>query len=239
MKFGLVLADPPWNTHTPSAKWVAQAATRYQQMKYKDLLALGEFIVPLLEDNAYLALWVSKEYSVRSTELAAAWGFKHYQTKMYWTKTSITQPLRPTPLMGQALMAATEELHIFKRGAPALVRTGACDTHWGQRGASGAKPDYFYEFFESEYKIERKADPARGKPERYTEVSRWPVSRLELFARTHREWLPSETNRPAALARLRYPREGWTQVGDQFSPGEEMPAGEDIRISLKKLLAGE
>lgn len=231
-RFKLLLADPPWQVGAKSDKWRAQAESHYGTMTIADLKALGDLIRPIVSADAYLALWVARRQQPEAFEVAKSWGFPHFSTKMYWTKTAgsvDTDDLRPAYLMGQYGGSATEELWIFKRGTPPVVRTTDTDTYWGPVGAASAKPDEFYERFEREYHTKRGADS-------------WPTPRLELFARTHRAWTQSELDAARAqgtslppFAALRFPRPAWTQVGDEFSPDDGMPAGEDIRDSLKKL----
>lgn len=237
MRFGTILADPPWQYKVANSKLVAQSNEHYQQLSIDALCGLP--VKEVAADNAYLFLWTTKRHLFDTARVAAAWGFPHYSTTFYWTKVhrTGTAGVHPAKIAGRYAMSSTEQLLLFKRGKPPIVRSTESDTFWTPRlKVHSSKPDEVYEFIEQAHAYKDAA-------------ASYPVPWLELFARSHREPTPYEIRRAAArgielppLVRFRESpgRRGWTQIGAQFTGHpHDPPAGEDIAVSLKKLATGE
>jgi N6-adenosine-specific RNA methylase IME4 len=216
---------------------VAQSNEHYTQLSIEALCGLP--VKEVVADDAYLFLWAAKTSLFDTSKVAAAWGFPHYSTAFYWTKVDSlgTSAAHVAKIAGRYAMSSTEPLLLFKRGRPPMVRSTESDTFWTPRqSVHSAKPDVVYDFIEKRHFY-------RGIELTY------PTSRLELFARSHREptyretKLASEAGRePPALVRFREApgRRGWTQIGAQFTDRHfSQPSGEDIVVSLKNLAAGE
>jgi N6-adenosine-specific RNA methylase IME4 len=237
MKFGTILADPPWPYKAVSSKLVAQSDEHYTKLSIEALCGLP--VKEIAADDAYLFLWTTKRHLFDTSKIAASWGFPHYSTTFYWTKVHWfwAGGAQVAKIAGRYAMSSTEQLLLFKRGKPPIVRSTESDTFWTSRQpVHSQKPDEVYDFIEKLHRY-------KG-----AEVS-YPAPRLELFARSHREPTPHETKLaremglevpPLVRFRKAPGREGWTQVGAQFTEDPYgLPAREDIVVSLKKLAAGE
>jgi N6-adenosine-specific RNA methylase IME4 len=236
-KFGTILADPPWQYKRANANMVAQSNEHYTQLSIEDLCELP--VREVAADDAYLFLWTTKQHVFDTSKVAGAWGFPHYSTTFYWTKVDRlgTSEARAAKVAGRYAMGSTEQLLLFRRGKPVMPRSTESDTFWtGRTRVHSEKPDAVYDFIEKHHIY-------KGTSAAY------PVPRLELFARSHRERTPRELElareagiKVPPLIRFRETpgRDGWTQVGAQFTVDlDGQPDGEDIVVSLEKLAARE
>lgn len=209
MKFEVILADPPWrNSRSYAVKLGGHSGDVYADLSTGDLCSLS--VENLAAADAYLFLWVDAQHPHVAPEVARAWGFPQFATKLTWLKTS-PKSGRPCAGIGRYVMTWAEDCWVFKRGKPPFVGTPVQNPFYACRTAHSRKPDWLYEFIESEH--------TKGKNPK---ISRFPEPRLELFARTH--------NGPD---RLWEPRPGWTQIGNEFDG--PMGLGEDIRDAIDRI----
>lgn len=189
MKFGTILADPPWKNKAIASKQSAFSAEHYEGLTVKQLCELP--VASVAADNAYLFLWADSQHQHVAPEIAAAWGFREYATTLTWLKTSPVTGNRVAGI-GRYSMIWSETLWLFKRGKPALVETSWQNPFSAPRREHSHKPDEIYDYIEA----------VHHKKQRDWQ---YPSTRLELFARTH-----------VKGEQFWKPRPGWTQVGNEF-----------------------
>jgi N6-adenosine-specific RNA methylase IME4 len=86
-RFSVILADPPWNFQTYSAKGRDRNADKhYACMGLEDIKSLP--VVDLAANNAVLFLWVSNPQLKDGLEVMEAWGFEYKTVAFTWVKTS-------------------------------------------------------------------------------------------------------------------------------------------------------
>ncbi|MHA1470845.1 MAG: MT-A70 family methyltransferase [Candidatus Asgardarchaeia archaeon] len=83
-KYKTIYADPPWNERG-GGKIKRGADKHYPLMKTSDIIAMGDFIKSISEDNCHLYLWVTNNFFFDGGDVMEAWGFR-YITKITWFK---------------------------------------------------------------------------------------------------------------------------------------------------------
>jgi N6-adenosine-specific RNA methylase IME4 len=217
VKFGLVLADPPWKNSAGKGANSTNKVDGHSTDEYASVLSNTElFSLPVesvVADDAYLFLWVDAQHAPYVPSVASSWGFEQFATKLTWVKTTPTG--KQVGGIGRYIMIASEDCWVFKRGKPSFVSTAFQSPFYAQRGKHSRKPETMYEFIEATH--------SKGQGEGRT-TTMWPSPRLELFARTH-----------AKGVKLWEPRPGWTQAGNEFEGPEGL--GEDIVSALQRIAA--
>lgn len=202
MKYGTILADPPWAYANASAhrKLTGYANHEYTLLTTEDLSALP--IQKVAADNSVLALWVTWPFLQDGLNVLAAWGFT-YKTGLTWLKASKIMHRAAAPFEQDILEVKPHYgVGYWLRGTTELVLIGT-------RGHPlDGRPSGFIGFGaeDSTTVITHQVGHSR-KPTSVHEVAEidWPGPRLELFARR--------------------PRMGWTVMGDEID-------GRDIREAL-------
>lgn len=189
MKFGTILADPPWKNRASAVKQEAFSAEHYNGLTTEQLCDLP--VASVAADDAYLFLWADSQHQHVAPVVAAAWGFREYVTTLTWLKTNLGTG-NPCPGIGRYSMVWSETLWLFKRGKPKLVETSWQNPFSAPRREHSRKPEEVYDYIEAVH-CKKNQD------------WQYPAPRLELFARTH-----------SAGVQLWKPRPGWTQLGDEF-----------------------
>lgn len=106
MKYGTILADPPW-LERGGGKIKRGADRHYPLMHTKDICALP--IQSLTLPDCHLYLWVTNNFLPDGLKVLAAWGFR-YVTCITWAKDKIG--------LGQYFRGQTEQLLFGVRGQP-------------------------------------------------------------------------------------------------------------------------
>lgn len=207
MKFGVILADPPWLNKAATKDQEAFSAEHYNAPTFRELCELPVSLVAA--ENAYLFLWVDAQHHHVASQVAEHWGFWDFATKLTWLKTQPGTGMR-TPGIGRYTMTASEDCWVFKRGKPPLVETPWQNPIEAPRSQHSRKPDKLYEYIETVHSKKRR-------------IFEWPSPRLEMFARTH-----YQGNKTWG------PREGWVQLGDEFDG--PMGLGENIKDGLLRVM---
>lgn len=162
-KYGAILADPPWNFRTYSAKGKARSADRhYAVMAGDDLAALS--VGDLAAPDCALFLWTTDPMLPRALALMAAWGFDFKTIAFTWAKTNAKSPGWFTG-MGYWTRANPEMCILGTRGKPKRLNKDVRQLVVAPRREHSRKPDEIHD------RIERLV----GGPY------------LELFARAPRE----------------------------------------------------
>jgi len=114
MKYGAILADPPWKYVMRSEKGHAKSPeSKYDTMTLDQLKALP--VSQLAGPCAYLFLWSTWPHVPVALELMRAWGFR-YVTGGSWTKRTKTGKLAFGT--GYVLRSASEPYFVGAIGAP-------------------------------------------------------------------------------------------------------------------------
>ena len=86
MKFGTILADPPWRFSNRTGKMAPEhrRLSRYATMELEEIMDLPVAQVALPQSHLYL--WVPNALILEGLEVMRRWGFK-YKTNLVWYKT--------------------------------------------------------------------------------------------------------------------------------------------------------
>ena len=210
MKFGTILADPPWNES--GAGQVKRGADRHYPLM--STAELGSLLVSAVAaPDAHLWLWTTLSHLPDGLWLMDRWGFK-YVTHLVWVKgvgcrdcdgwgaVSLTVPCSTCDYTGLAPSATVQQgLGQYVRGAHELVL-------FGKRGQPPyrTKPDGKRAQVPSAF-VARRTEHSK-KPEHIHQAAEMisPGPRLEMFARR--------------------PRDGWSVFGNQVEGSVEIPTAQ-------------
>jgi N6-adenosine-specific RNA methylase IME4 len=186
--YRVILADPPWQFATYSAKGKGRSAeAHYDCMSYEQLGALP--VNEWAASDCVLLMWVTDPMLAHGLDLMGLWGFTYKTVGFYWAKTNVYTegyigPLdRAFPIgTGYWTRANPEQCLLATRGHPKRINADVRKLIVSPRREHSRKPDEIYE------RIER--------------LCAGPY--LELFARQRREgWdsLGNEVDTGAAIRR--------------------------------------
>lgn len=159
MRYGTVVADPPWRYDLTLPSWgeagAVRSAVSYPTMTIEQIRALP--VSDLAADAAHLYLWTTNTHLEHAWAVVEAWGFT-YSTLLVWCKA-------PRGGGGFPAYAVSTEYVLFCRqgSARSPIQVGRNWWEW-PRGRHSEKPEAFYDIVE--------------------QVS--PGPRLEMFARRNR-----------------------------------------------------
>ena len=120
LKYGAILADPPWQTVLRSAQGYGRAPeAHYATMTPEALRALP--VDRLAGPDCYLFLWACWPHLPAALELMRAWGFA-YVTGGAWTKR--TKTWKVAMGTGYVLRSASEPFLVGRIGAPRIASRG-------------------------------------------------------------------------------------------------------------------
>ena len=178
MKFGTILADPPWPYDSPKAivgnggrgGQDGKAAniiqvdvlSHYPTMSIEQLKSMR--VESVANDNAHLYLWTTNSFMVEAHEIAKAWGFKP-KTVLTWVKMQKDGSNRVSMKTGYWYRSASEHIIFAVRGKQRLQGKAVPTAYCLPRLPHSVKPDFFYELIEEQS----------------------PGPYLEIFARRERE----------------------------------------------------
>ncbi len=159
--YGAILADPPWNFKTYSAKGRGRSADRHY--KITSFEAICEMRLRPAKD-CVLFLWVTDPSLLQGLQLIEEWGFKYKTVAFTWAKTGKDPQTFPMGC-GYWTRANPEMCLLATRGHPKRKARGVQQLVLARRREHSRKPDEVYG------KIEALVDGPY----------------LELFSRTDRE----------------------------------------------------
>lgn len=167
-KFDVVLADPPWSYHGQQDKWGA-AAKFYDTMTDDEILSLD--VRSLLKPTSVVFLWATGPRLDLAIRTLAAWGVHYRGTAFVWVKTTKAGvPFGARGVRPSIVKPTTEFVlagSMKKSGRPLpIADESVAQVVLAPPAAHSQKPD------EIQARIERLYPTA---------------SRIELFARRHRE----------------------------------------------------
>lgn len=144
LKFGTVLADPPW-PERGGGKVKRGADRHYKLMTVEQIAALD--VASIVQDNAHLYLWSTNNHLPDALTVMRAWGFR-YVTNLAWGKVHDGNPQQG---LGQYFRGAHELLLFGVRGRPGYRKTvdgkraQAPSLHLAPRGRHSEKPAVFHD----------------------------------------------------------------------------------------------
>lgn len=127
VKYGAILADPPWSFRTYSEKGTGRSAVSHYDCLNLDALKALPIVNSAATDCA-LFLWVTDPMLESGLELIRAWGFTYKTVAFYWVKlnkngggffTGMGYWTRSNP--EQCLMATRGRPQRIHRGVPKLI----------------------------------------------------------------------------------------------------------------------
>ncbi len=120
MKYGAILADPPWKYDMRSDKGHKKSPeAHYETMSFDELAALP--VSYLAGPNCYLFLWSTWPHLKQAQALMEAWGFD-YITGGSWTKRTVKWNVAMGT--GFVLRSGCEPYLIGRIGAPQVANRG-------------------------------------------------------------------------------------------------------------------
>lgn len=143
MKYGTIVADPPWPVRQPPKEFGAKgnAPLPYDSMSLSDIarLPVGE----LAADTSHLYLWTVNRFLRESFDVMDAWGFR-FSMLLTWCK----EPLGDGP--GWEFSSSAEYVIFAKRGTGVWPRPEHERRNWWvwPRGRHSAKPEAFQDIVE-------------------------------------------------------------------------------------------
>jgi N6-adenosine-specific RNA methylase IME4 len=180
-KYGVIVADPPWNYNRAGKGGVTDTGKvyklsgysdhKYQPLSTEDLCGLGTAIKQISSPDALLFLWTTWPFIRDALDIIEAWGFT-YVTGIPWVKMD-RKLEQPTYGVGYWFRGCTEPILVAKRGK---------SFRGNRRGILGFEPASMLGF----------ASPPEGhskKPDdlQYLIESDYPGPYLELFGRRARK----------------------------------------------------
>lgn len=178
MRYGTIIADPPWGYERTSRheKLSGYSDSQYEPLSTDVLCELP--VRQLAADNAVLLLWTTFPMLADALRVVTAWGFT-YTTALAWVKA------KPDPPM---LMQSTEMGGPVGYGVGYWFRGAVEPCLVGRRGRSYRSP--YVGVMGEGLRHSRKPDSlhelAEGKRAQGTDFTGYPTPRLELFARRAR-----------------------------------------------------
>ncbi|MFE3838866.1 MT-A70 family methyltransferase [Pseudogemmobacter sonorensis] len=117
LKYGALLADPPWAYSMRSEKGHAKSPeAHYPTMPLEQIKALP--VSELAGKDCYLFLWSTWPHVPQALEVMAAWGFD-YVTGGSWTKRTVNWNVAMGT--GYVLRSATEPFLVGRIGRPSIA----------------------------------------------------------------------------------------------------------------------
>lgn len=143
VKYGAILADPPWSFRTWSGKTGTPHRTandHYGTVTTADLSAIP--VADWAAQDCALFLWTVDSHIEQAIELARAWGFSYKTRAFTWLK--LTSRGNRQIGMGYWTRKETELCLLFTRGTPRRVGKGVREVIEAPRREHSRKPDEQY-----------------------------------------------------------------------------------------------
>ncbi len=153
-KFSVILADPPWNFKTHSAK----GQSRSPEAHYSTLTVPQMRTMPvsdLAAKDCWLFMWTTSPCLQQAFDLMNAWGFKYSSVAFTWVKLNPNAPtlfFTPKDLhvgMGYTTRKNGEFCLLGRRGAPKRQRMDVHEIIISPRREHSRKPEETYRRIEA------------------------------------------------------------------------------------------
>lgn len=147
--YGLIMADPAWNTKAYSDKGLKGRPQHYERMSLADIKELP--VAGLAAKDCHLFLWTTSPHLQHGFEVLKAWGFRYSAIAFTWVKLNPRAPeLFTVPQdyhMGQGYTTRqnTEVCLLGKRGSPKRLRKDIRELIVAPRRRHSEKPEEAYE----------------------------------------------------------------------------------------------
>lgn len=145
MKYGAILADPPWHFAVRSPKGEGRSASRHYATGCHDTLAS----IPVSDwaaDDCALFIWATDPMLPAALDLMAAWGFTFKTVAFHWTKRN--RDGSPFTGMGYWTRANPEQCLLGTRGNPKRLHKDVRRWIDAPRREHSRKPDEIYDRIE-------------------------------------------------------------------------------------------
>jgi len=156
VKYGTIVADPPWEyegfaTDPTSGRYIPASRSRpvastplpYASMTVAEIEGLP--VADMAARDARLFLWTTSRYLPDSFSIARAWGFTYRQT-LTWRKTG-----NPSPFGGSLAPNHAEFMIVATTGKPprrCRLPSSVIDAPAANNGAHSRKPELFLDLVE-------------------------------------------------------------------------------------------
>ena len=145
-KYGAILADPPWDVKTYSAKGEGRTASQHYDIP--SYVELWEMDIPAADD-CVLFMWVTDPNLSEGLDLMRKWGFRYKTVAFTWAKTSNKyngpKESRAFPMgCGYWTRANPEMCLLGTRGKPKRVSRAVRQLMIYPRQEHSRKPDQVY-----------------------------------------------------------------------------------------------
>lgn len=137
MKYGAIMADPPWSYKDKARAGRRGAEYKYPTMAISDIAALP--VADLAAPNCALFLWVTWPQLPAGLQVIDSWGFEYKTIAFTWIKTTKTGKLAWG--MGNWTRANSEPCLLGIKGKPKRVDAGVHSVIMSQRREHSRKPD--------------------------------------------------------------------------------------------------
>lgn len=143
MKYGTIVADPPWPVRQPPKTWktgTANAPLPYSSMTVDEIAALG--VDAMAAESAHLYLWTVNRFIPDAYRVIDAWGFKPAML-LTWCK-------EPMGIGPGRQYASTTEFCLFAYRGPQEREPERIERNWWvwPRAGHSVKPDAFLDIVE-------------------------------------------------------------------------------------------
>jgi N6-adenosine-specific RNA methylase IME4 len=148
LKYGAILADPPWAFKTYGGKHTTPhrgAQDHYSVMPFEEIAKLP--VSDMAAKDCALFMWVVDSHLDEAFKLGAAWGFNFKTRTFTWRK--LTSGGAAKIGMGYWTRKQTEMCWLFTKGKPARLSKGVREIIDAQRREHSRKPDEQYERIEA------------------------------------------------------------------------------------------
>ncbi|MBV7408744.1 MT-A70 family methyltransferase [Maritimibacter sp. DP1N21-5] len=141
MKYGLIMADPPWAFDHWGQPGERSAGSKYQTMTFDEIAAIR--VGDMLTGEGIVWLWITPAFAHRVNEIWEAWRIKPV-TMGWWLKTTKSEPIRPAIGTGHVMRETGEPYFIGKIGDPRFRDKSIRSTIMAPRGRHSEKPEEAY-----------------------------------------------------------------------------------------------
>jgi N6-adenosine-specific RNA methylase IME4 len=139
MRYGVILADPPWHFRVRSPKGEGRSASQhYDVMSLADIKALP--VADQAADDCALFLWAVDPMLPQALDVIEAWGFTYKTVGFTWAKQTRDQ-IAFTTGMGYYTRANPEQCLLATRGRPKRLHMDVRQLVIAPRREHSRKPD--------------------------------------------------------------------------------------------------
>lgn len=140
-RYGLVMADPPWEFDHWGEPNERSAGGHYQTMPMDEIMALP--VDQLLAPHAFVWLWITPSLAHHADRIMEAWKIKPV-TMGFWVKVQKGDPAKPKMGLGHVLRECGEPYYIGKVGNPQIHDRGIPSVIMERKREHSRKPEGGY-----------------------------------------------------------------------------------------------